>query len=878
MNMWNRLKTITKHLGILKVGEQFLGTGSRWVPLLAQDIGVMKFLTITIQLALVTLLIHEFRIEAVSGLHQITGIIFFGFIVHAWLSPRYRLPFFLLLSMLAIEAVFGAVNAAWLIGIGLGLIGLCHLPVPFWLRVALVVTSACGLTVLQAGWFETSWSGVILPILASMFMFRLIIYLYDLSHEKTPASVWERLSYFFLLPNVCFPLFPVVDYQLFRRTYYNAEASEIYQKGVLWIFRGIMHLLLYRLAYLYITPAPSEVQGLGSVIVFIISSYLLYLRVSGLFHMIIGILCLFGFNLPETHRLYFLASGFNDVWRRLNIYWKDFMVKIFYYPVLMRTRRWGMTPARVIATLFVFLATWLLHSYQWFWLQGVFPITAVDGMYWGLLGGFVVVNTLWVTSQLRSSQTTEEPVWTWLGAVRYSMKVVGMFVLMSVLWSFWSSSSVGEWLSTVAMAGNSGPEAYGLLLAGLAGLVGVGVFLQYLSNQGWTFSLVETRLSFANSALYTSGTAILVLGMSMPSVHSQMGGPVSGVIASVQESRLNQRDMERMTRGYYEGLLDEENNYTSELWWSVQARKPEGWKPLFRTDAVRPGNGVIDYELVPSYKGTHKEAMFRTNRWGMRDKEYEKTKPVGTYRIALLGASMEMAAGVKQNETYEAILEKRLDRNYEGTHHANYEILNFAVGAYSVVQNAALVKEKIFSFDPDLVLYAVGSTESKRLLGRLVSLVQKDRSIPYPGLQKIVEKAGVDADMEKSEMRRRFEPLVDEMIQWSFNGIVAACRSQDVLPVLVYVPNTNEIEQLDQQQSAKLIRFAEEAGFIVLNLDGAFQGYKEESIRLAPWDWHLSTIGHQLVADRLYQEMKDNAQVLGLKQVDQNAKDLVSSE
>ena len=94
------------------------------------------------------------------------------------------------------------------------------------------------------------WSGPVWPILGSMFMFRLIVYLYDLSHEKTPGSVAARLSYFFMLPNVCFPLFPVIDYQAFRRTYYDhPDHHQIYQVGLNLMFRGVIHLLIYRFVY-----------------------------------------------------------------------------------------------------------------------------------------------------------------------------------------------------------------------------------------------------------------------------------------------------------------------------------------------------------------------------------------------------------------------------------------------------------------------------------------------------------------------------------------------------------------------------------------------------------------------------------------------------
>ena len=179
---------------------------------------------------------------------------------------RYRLPFFLLLSLAGIVLVLGFGNGVWLVGIGLVLIGICHLPD----RASLAGRAAARrrrlvLALQRAEWLPAPWSDAIWPILGSMFMFRLIVYLYDLRHEKTPPTLVRTLAYFFMLPNACFPLFPVVDYKTFRRNYFDADAYQIYQTGVDWMVRGVIHLLLYRFVYYYLTLAPSEVHGPGDL-------------------------------------------------------------------------------------------------------------------------------------------------------------------------------------------------------------------------------------------------------------------------------------------------------------------------------------------------------------------------------------------------------------------------------------------------------------------------------------------------------------------------------------------------------------------------------------------------------------------------------------
>src|SRR2546429_5155614 len=107
------------------------------------------------------------------------------------------------------------------------------------------------------------------------------------SHRTAPFSPARAISYFFLLPNVCFPLFPVVDYKTFCSTYYNEEWPRVYQSGLKWMFRGVTQLLLYRVVYQY---APLDVSKLSSALDaagFMLGMYLVYLHVSGTFHFIV---------------------------------------------------------------------------------------------------------------------------------------------------------------------------------------------------------------------------------------------------------------------------------------------------------------------------------------------------------------------------------------------------------------------------------------------------------------------------------------------------------------------------------------------------------------------------------------------------------------
>jgi len=814
---------------------------------------------LVLQLTLVLAALYRYRIEAGYGFQRIIPLIFGGFIVHALLPLRYRRPFFLSLSFAAIAVVLPFPHSVVLVAVGLGLIGICHLPVAFWARVGLLLFVAAGLASVRAGWMSGSglsgFQVVVLPVLGSIFMFRLAIYLYDLRHETKPASISERLSYFFLLPNVCFLLFPVVDYQTYRRTYYNETEAAIYQKGLLWMVRGLTHLLLYRLIYQFLVPAPADVQDLGTVVVFMVTSYLLYLRISGQFHLIVGILCLFGFNLPETHHLYYFASSYIDLWRRINIYWKDFVMKMLYYPAFVRLKnRGGIATRIVLSTAVVFASTWLLHSYQWLWLQGSFPLTATDGVFWAFLGLMVIINSL---LEVRGPKR-RSPGWSLRGAVVRSSRTIGLFVAMSVAWSFWSSASPGAWLATVSNARSSTPGQVIFLLGLILAAVALGVLLQYVFERPAKTSVARRPALVFRPALYTFSVAFALSFVTLPGVREQAGPGAQSFIEALRRDRLNMADRDLAERGYYEGLLDA-GRFTSALS-AARGGKPKGreWVFMRASNVVRPRDDYFEYELKPSYEGTYKDAPFLTNRWGMRDEEYDLQKPPGTYRIALLGASYELGAGVNHDQTFEAVLEEELNRLDAGGEHDHYEVLNFSVGGYSLVHKAMLVDTKIGAFSPDLILLTIYSTEELRLLTHMANMVSAGRKVPYPPLEEVLHRAGVLPTMERDEIRERIEPYAYEIMGWTLRYMFATSQELDLPMLALFVPIVDDFESAtNRERHQRLRRLALDAGLDVASLDGVYGDTDRSELQVAPWDHHLSVRGHRLVADGLYQLLRE---------------------
>lgn len=59
------------------------------------------------------------------------------------------------------------------------------------------------------------------------------------------------------------------------------------------------------------------------------------------------------------------------------------------------------------------------------------------------------------------------------------------------------------------------------------------------------------------------------------------------------------------------------------------------------------GDARIGFELKPDLDGYFNLATFRTNSKGLRDREYALEKPSDTFRVAVMGSSFTLPAGVE---------------------------------------------------------------------------------------------------------------------------------------------------------------------------------------------------------------------------------------
>jgi hypothetical protein len=810
-----------------------------------RDEAVRLFLVV-VQLLLLLALVRVFELEN-RTVYKILGLAFGGFVVHALLPNRFRLPFFAALSVVSVPLILGLKAGAIVLSLGFLLIGACRLPVSVWIRTALLLLLGVALFVLRGertGLDVLSTAGW--AVLGSMFMFRLALYFYSVRYHDAALGLAETAAYLFMLPNVVFPLFPVVDYKTFVRSQFDSERFRIYDRGIRFILRGVTHLLLYRYVYYEWAMDERYVNSLGELVQYVVSGFVLYLKVSGLFHLTIGVLCLYGFRLPETNHLYFLSSSFTDLWRRINIYWKDFMMKLVYYPSFFRLRRYGNRFAMATATVVVFVVTWVLHWYQAWWLTGWANLFSKrDAVFWGILGALVVLTTLW---EARPSRRISKTRRNWRPG--RAVSTVATILVLCVLWSLWNMRSPETWLFMWTQARHSTPTQWVALLGLLAAAI-------VLAGFGWGAPTLEQPSEEAEplpAATRRTGIRLLAMGgvlaLTVPSVRAGLPVRIAEVVHHVEgrgDPLIAAADVQR---GYYEQLTPSHASDVAAPW-----RPPVPFLVIDSTSFYRARSDFLLEELAPSRDSLFHGKRYRTNAWGMRDREYALAKSPSTFRIAMMGPSYVAGYGVADGEPFEAVLESQLDSlaRHVGR---QVEILDFGMDGYSLAQSVYRIDREALRFTPDLIVLAVSPYDLVTLQRHIERVQAKGIAIPDTALGRLLTSAGFGQPRRRLELRPFEEQIDVRLFQWA-REIGARVRARVVVAAFGFAG-------VRGGNLATNFRAARQVGMPVLDCSTVFNGRRPEEFRRSEADGHPSAAGHRVIARCLSSQMEEQAAVLGL--------------
>ncbi|MFM7318248.1 MAG: SGNH/GDSL hydrolase family protein [bacterium] len=337
--------------------------------------------------------------------------------------------------------------------------------------------------------------------------------------------------------------------------------------------------------------------------------------------------------------------------------------------------------------------------------------------------------------------------------------------------------------------------------------------------------------------------------------------PVSWAKGRMVKHAMKSAEMGRESAGYYEGLIGGDDSATGSLERAIVGQ-PSDWVHFADSGVSQlVTNDILQFILLPNVSRSLFGKQFTTNEFRLRDRPTTTEKPPGTIRIALLGASMDMGWGVATDKTYENRLEDWLNAQAKARgDHRRFEILNFAVAAYSPTQRVVTYQRVARKFKPDMIFYATTLLDPRLTEIHLGDCLNNRVDLtPFPLLASTVAESGFDPAnlkrdpagrwLEKNQFKNWIEPFRDDLNQKILGSLVEAARHDHIPVVCLIIPRAgrNDLPHLRAAGVARQVQSAQAFNIPVWDLTDSFDHDDSGKLSVAEWDDHPNTRGHGLI-------------------------------
>jgi hypothetical protein len=114
--------------------------------------------------------------------------------------------------------------------------------------------------------------------------------------------------------------------------------------------------------------------------------------------------------------------------------------------------------------------------------------------------------------------------------------------------------------------------------------------------------------------------------------------------------------------------------------------------------------------------------------------------------------------------------------------------------------------------------------------------------------------AGISGNTPRRVIERRLRSVLKELNEWVYRRIAARIRDIGAKPIFVMMPMIGDLPNNGDVEG--VMSSMENYGFETINLMAVYDGRPPESVKQAAWDTHPNRLGHRLVAEKLFIELR----------------------
>ena len=294
-------------------------------------------------------------------------------------------------------------------------------------------------------------------------------------------------------------------------------------------------------------------------------------------------------------------------------------------------------------------------------------------------------------------------------------------------------------------------------------------------------------------------------------------------------------------------------DFSMEMWkYAVQLKRPVA-------------NPQLSFSHAPNRSAFLMGVPVSINSGGLRDREFTREKPPGTYRIMMLGDSTTFGWGVRLEDTAAKFLERKLN-DHLPPGYDKVEVINTGVGNYDTVQEVTYYETIGRTYHPDLVVLVFFINDPEPVpVEKKSFLIDRSYLIAFATnrFDGVLRHAGVRPDWKKyyaslyDDDRPGFQACKKALV-----SLADATRSDGAKLVVAILPELHQINGdtypfKAAHQKIKDVMTPEQVPVLDL-IDGLKDHGEEPTLWVTPLDDHPNAKANNLISDQLEQWVLSN--------------------
>ena len=279
-------------------------------------------------------------------------------------------------------------------------------------------------------------------------------------------------------------------------------------------------------------------------------------------------------------------------------------------------------------------------------------------------------------------------------------------------------------------------------------------------------------------------------------------------------------------------------NYDIEMWRYAKELKTPSADPALGHEHIKNSSALLQ------------SVDIRTNEWGLRGGPVVDM-PAGGRRILVLGASITLGWGVKEEDTLTSVLERKFAEKGEPV-----QVLNAGIGNYNAERYVKHFFHDLKDLKPtDIVVhYFLRDAEKLEAGGGNFFLRNSELAVTlWIAMNRLIGPQGEGSinDHYKAVYDTQSEGY--KTMEASLMELADYAKANNIRLTLAMVPDVHNLENYpftDIHQRMKSV--AEGMGYRFVDLLPAFGTLSPEDVWAMPGDPHPNALGHKLMADALF--------------------------